>query len=56
MKTVRRNSLTGNLNPSWTGYKSWGKGIKIDLKFSKSGDPNIEKTYATHFVKKGSVT
>ena len=55
MKTVRWNSLNGKLEPSWTGYKSWGKGNKIDLRFSKSGDPNIEKTYATHFVKKSSV-
>jgi len=55
MKTVRRNSLNGNLTPSWTGYKSWGKGKKIELRFSKTGDQNIEKTYATHFVKKSSV-
>jgi hypothetical protein len=55
MKTVRRNCLNGNLNPSWTGYKSWGKGRKIDLRFSKTGKPNIEKSYATHFVKKSSV-
>jgi hypothetical protein len=52
MKTVRRNCQNGNLNPSSTGYKSWGKGNKINLRFSKSGDPNIEKTYSTHFVKK----
>jgi len=54
MKTVRRNSLHGKLKPSWTGYKSWGKGRKIDLRFSKFGDPNVEKLYATHFVKKNS--
>jgi hypothetical protein len=52
MKTVRRNCINGNLNPSWTGYKSWGKGNKIDLRFSKTGESNIEKSYATHFVKK----
>ncbi len=55
MKTVRRNSLNGNLTPSWTGYKSWGKGKKSELRFSKTGDPDIEKTYATHFVQKSSV-
>ena len=55
MKTVRRNSLHGKLKPSLTGYKSWGKGRKIDLRFSKFGDPNVEKLYATHFVKKNSV-
>ena len=51
MKTVRRNSLKGNLKSSWTAYKSWGKGKKIDLRFTKSKDSNIEETYATHFVK-----
>jgi len=51
MKTVRKNSLNGNLKPSWKGYKSWGKGRKVDLRFSRSGDHNIEETYATHFVK-----
>ena len=55
MKTVRCNCLNGNLNPSWTGYKSWGKGRKIDLRFSKTGEPNIEKSYATHFVKNSSM-
>jgi hypothetical protein len=51
VKTVRRSSLNGQLRPSWTAYKSWGKGRKTDLRFSKSADRNIETTYATHFVK-----
>ena len=51
MKTVRRNSLNGNSKPSMTVYKSWGKGKKTLLQFSKSGDPTIETAYATHFVK-----
>jgi hypothetical protein len=51
MKTVRRNSLNGRLQPSITVYKSWGKGKKTLLQFSKSGDPTIETAYATHFVK-----
>jgi hypothetical protein len=55
MKTVRRNSLHGKLQPSSTGYKSWGKGKKIGLRFSKFGDSNVEELYATHFVKKNSV-
>ena len=50
MKTVRRNSLNGHLKPSMTVYKSWGKGNKTLLQFSKSGDPAIETAYATHFV------
>ena len=51
MKTVQKNSLNGKLKPSWTGYKSWGKKNKIDLRFSKTGEKNIERLYATHFVK-----
>ncbi|MEA3385168.1 MAG: hypothetical protein U9Q89_01735 [Thermodesulfobacteriota bacterium] len=51
MKTVRRNSLNRKLKASWTVYKSWRKGRKIDLRFSKSCDPNIEEAYATHFLR-----
>src|SRR5215471_7742199 len=50
MKTVRRNSVNGHLQPSMTVYKSWGKGKKTLLQFSTSGDPRIETAYATHFV------
>ena len=50
MRAVRKNSLNGGIRPSWTGYKSWGKGRKTLLRFSKSGQETIEKTYATHFV------
>lgn len=52
MKTVRRNCLDGRLKPSRTVYKSWGKGKKFDLRFSKSGQPNIEEAYSTHFVQR----
>jgi hypothetical protein len=55
MKTVRSNCINDNHNPSWTGYKSWGIGNKIDLRFSKTGESNIEQSYATHFVKKSGV-
>lgn len=51
MKTVRQNCLRGNCRESWTGYNSWGKGPKIPLRFSKSGQPSIERAYATHFLK-----
>jgi len=46
MKTVRRNSFNGHLQPSMTVYKSWGKDKKTLLQFSKSGDPTIETAYA----------
>lgn len=51
MKTVRSNSINENFSPSWTGYKSWGKGKKVWLRFSKTGEENIGKNYATHFIK-----
>jgi hypothetical protein len=51
MRTVRQNSLKGKLIPSRTAYKSWGKGTKILLRFSKSREEPIEQTYAIHFVK-----
>lgn len=51
MKTVRKNSRKGKLKESWTAYKSWGKKSKVTLRFSKSGEENIERTYSTHFVK-----
>lgn len=52
MKTVRRNSKHGKLKESFTFYKSFGKGKKVKLRFSKSGDVNIERVYATHFLKR----
>ena len=51
MKTLRRNCRNGNCRESWTAYHSWGKGKKVPLRFSKSGEPAIEETYATHFLK-----
>ncbi len=38
--------------PSKTVYNKWGKGAKNRLRFSKSGRPNLEELYATHYVKK----
>jgi hypothetical protein len=40
------------LKPSWTAYRSWGKGKKVPLRFTKTRDPTIEEAYATHFVSK----
>jgi len=51
VKTVQKNSRRGKLKESYTAYKSWGKGAKQTLQFSKSGQAHIEKTYATHFLK-----
>lgn len=50
MKMVRKNCINGKLRESWTCYRSWGKGRKVNLRFSKSGTEYIEKVYATHFL------
>ncbi len=55
LKTFHQNCRNGNLQPRKTAYKSWGKGPKRPLRFSKSGDPHIEEAYSTHFLRpKGS--
>lgn len=51
-KTMRVFGRQSKLKPSKTAYMSWGKGKKRPLKFSKSGRPNIEEAYATHWVLK----
>ena len=44
------------LVPSQTVYRKWGKGKKrIILRFSKSGHPNLEKAYSTHYLVKSRV-
>ena len=40
------------LEKSWTAYNRYGKGKKIRLIFSKSGNPNIELAYSTHYLDK----
>jgi hypothetical protein len=36
--------------PRQTVYRQWGKGKKRILRFSKSGDPNLEKAYSRHYI------
>ncbi|MFM9939742.1 MAG: hypothetical protein ACKVP7_09620 [Hyphomicrobiaceae bacterium] len=43
-----------DLKPSFAVYNRHGKGPKQRLRFSKTGDPNLEKAYATHLVRQGS--
>ena len=47
---IRQIAAKANLKPSWTGYNKYGKGAKTRLRFSKSGNENIEKLYATHYI------
>jgi hypothetical protein len=39
-----------NLVPSQIVYRRHGKGLKQALRFTKTGDPNLEAAYARHFV------
>jgi len=50
LRALHANSTNGGLRPSHTAYHSWGKGKKGSLRFSKFGDPNLERAYATHFL------
>ena len=50
-KEIRAYARMNNLRPSLTEYKKWGKGVKILLRFSKFGVANIEKHYATHYIR-----
>jgi hypothetical protein len=38
------------LKPSETRYVRHGRHRTVDLRFSKSGDPEIEKNYRTHYI------
>lgn len=58
MKQIRVYAAKNGLKPSFCCYKRWGvrkksgQGHKpvVPLRFSKSGSPDIERTYATHYV------
>lgn len=52
MKIIRGYAKTNDLKPSWTFYRQWACKTTRKLQFSKSSDENIEKSYATHYVKK----
>lgn len=58
MHQMRVYAHKNSLKPSFCYYKQWGAKKKdgqghkpiIPLRFSKSGNPEIEKSYATHFI------
>jgi hypothetical protein len=49
-REIRAYARQHDLKPSWTDYRKWGKGENTRLRFSKSGDEQIERLYATHYV------
>lgn len=50
MALFRRWALGKNLKPSETQYVRRTRAGAVDLQFSKSGDPAIERNYRTHYV------
>jgi len=50
--TLQANAQNGHLKASRTVYTSWGKSPRQLLRFSKSGAPQLEQAYSTHFVKR----
>ena len=51
-KCIRKHASELKLEASWTSYNQYGKGAKRRLRFSKSGEKNIEDAYATHYIDK----
>jgi hypothetical protein len=49
MRVLRRWAEDAGLRPSETVYVSWTRDRR-KLRFSKSGDPNIERAYRTHWL------
>jgi hypothetical protein len=49
-KTIQEISHQLGLKKSWTAYNKYGKGKKTRLRFCKSGNKQIEETYATHHL------
>lgn len=50
IRCFRKWAVQKALKPSETIYLARTKGPKRALQFSKSGDPQIERTYRTHYV------
>jgi hypothetical protein len=53
LRILRMHAHDLDLKPSLTVYKRWTKGSRPLLRFSKTGDHNIEDAYARHFVSPG---
>lgn len=53
LRTMQEYGKKQGLKESFTYYKKWGNKGKdtSKLRFSKSGSDNVEKRYATHYVK-----
>lgn len=53
LRILKLHAESLHLVPSQTVYRRWGKGKKhLALRFSRSGEPNLEKAYSTHYLVK----
>lgn len=50
ISVFRKWATHRGLKPSWTAYHGWGGARGVSLRFSKSGQANVERCYSTHFV------
>ena len=50
LRLIRFHMHDLNMLPRRTVYHQWGQGTTRLLRFSKSGNQDIEKAYATHYV------
>lgn len=50
MAIFHKWAIGKGLKPSETRYTRHGRGATVDLRFSMSGDPGVEKSYRTHYV------
>lgn len=53
LRILRMHVHDLNMIPSHTAYVKWGKGARTPLRFSKTGDPNLEEAYSRHFLRPG---
>ena len=53
LRILRMHVHDLNMPPSDTAYLRWGKGPRTSLRFSKTGDPNLEAAYSRHFLRPG---
>jgi hypothetical protein len=50
LRILRFHSHDLNLKASSTVYMRYGRGPRCRLRFSKTGDPNVEEAYMRHFI------
>jgi hypothetical protein len=53
LRILRMHVHDLNMIPSHTAYVKWGKGPRTPLRFSKTGDRNLEEAYSRHFLRPG---